>query len=225
VLIDLVIDGEDALVVGQGREAEFKIMRALDAGARVTAVGARFSGKARKAAAKRKGRARLVTQEPDVATVMKMEEEVAPKVVFISTEDESLDEALVEALRRGAAHRPLICVVDRPRFNDFNMPALGRVGDIRVAVSTGGRSPAMAARVRDKVERVITKEDVLQVRLQADLRGAVRRRLKDHESRREFVRAVLGDKNVSALMRAGRYDDAKRRAEAILETVGKPRQS
>jgi siroheme synthase-like protein len=139
-----------------------------------------------------------------------------PKVVFISTGNPGLDEELSEAVRahgRGA----LICVVDEPRLNDFNMPAIAMIGDIRVGVSTGGRSPAMAAILRGKIEKVVTRQDVLQVRLQGHIRKESRKRLKDAASRKEFAYKVIRDRRIGALLRRNDYAGARRRAEKMLE--------
>ena len=96
------------------------------------------------------------------------------------------------------------------------MPAVAKVGDIRVAISTGGMSPAMASVIRKRVERLITRRDVLQVRLQAYLRRATRKRLPDPAQRRRFVYGVIDDEKIGELLRTNRYEEARRLAMRIL---------
>ena len=108
-------------------------------------------------------------------------------------------------------------MVDEPGLNDFNMPAIARKGDIRVGVSTGGKSPAMAAILRDKIEEVITPADVLQVRLQGYIRKEARKRLKDAASRKEFAYRVIMDRSIGALLRKKDYQEARKLAEEMLE--------
>lgn len=52
-----------------------------------------------------------------------------------------------------AAHRAgvLVNVEDRPELCDFQSVAELRRGDLLLAVSTGGRSPGLAARIRDRL--------------------------------------------------------------------------
>jgi len=57
-----------------------------------------------------------------------------------------------EAQSRGA----LCNVVDVPERCDFYYPAVVRRGDLQVAISTGGQSPALAQRLRREVERQLT---------------------------------------------------------------------
>ena len=143
-------------------------------------------------------------------------DETDPKVVFISTGRPELDEELSKAVRTAHRGAPLVCVVDEPRLNDFNMPAMAKIGDIRVGVSTGGRSPAMAGLLRGKIEKVITQQDVLQVRLQGYIRKESRKRLKDAASRKEFAYKVIRDRRIGALLKKKDYSGARRLAEEML---------
>ncbi len=158
----------------------------------------------------------MISAEPTKELVLRTVQETQPRVVFISTGKPELDEELSGAIRSRYGRGSLVCVVDEPRLNDFNMPAIAKKGDIRIGVSTGGRSPAMAGVLRRKIEKVITRQDVLQVRLQGHIRKASRTRLKDAGSRREFVYKVMLDKKVGALLKKEKYAEARRLAEKML---------
>jgi precorrin-2 dehydrogenase / sirohydrochlorin ferrochelatase len=217
MLIDIVLAGEQTLIVGEGKEPEYKAFKLLDAKARITVVGESFTDGLRRMASKSKGQVSLISAKPTREIVMKAVKEKDPKVVFISTGNPRLDEELSEAVRATYGRAALICVVDEPRLNDFNMPAIAMIGDIRVGVSTGGRSPAMAAVLRGKIEKVVTRQDVLQVRLQGYIRKECRKRLKDAASRKEFAYRVIRDRRIGALLRKNDYAGARKRAEEMLE--------
>jgi siroheme synthase (precorrin-2 oxidase/ferrochelatase) len=239
MLVDLILDGRHALVVGDGIEPEFKTVKLLDSRAIVTVIGENFTPGLQRMAFRKHGRVRLVSARPTVKTVLEKVEEIEPVVVFISTGDPELDEELSGAIRkrtermregaRGgeAPHRPgrdgapasaspLICAVDEPWLNDFNMPAIAKRGDIRVGVSTGGKSPAMAGTLRRRIEEIITEEDVLQVRLQGYIRRASRKWLRDAASRKELVYKIIHDEKIGRLLRKEKYEAAKERAERLL---------
>jgi siroheme synthase-like protein len=217
MLIDIVLVGKQALIVGEGKEPEFKTLRLLEAEAEVTVIGESFTVGLRKTAARSRGRVSLVSARPTRELVLRAVQEKEPRVVFISTGRPELDEELAGAVRGAPGKARLVCVVDEPRLNDFNMPALARIGDVRIGVSTGGMSPAMAAILRDKVEKVVTQRDVLLVRLQGHIRKESRKRLKDAVSRKEFAYKVIRDRRLGALLKKGDYAGAKALAERMLE--------
>jgi precorrin-2 dehydrogenase/sirohydrochlorin ferrochelatase len=216
MLIDFVLTGEHTLIVGEGQEPEFKALKLLDGEAKVTVVGRSFTDGLRSLASRKKGKVSLILAEPTKALVLRTIREKEPRVVFISTGRREVDEELSRAVRGRYGRAILICVVDEPRLNDFNMPAIAKMGDIRIGVSTGGKSPAMAGVLRRKIEKVITRQDVLQVRLQGYIRKVSRTRLRDAASRKEFAYRVIGDKTVGALLKKEKYAEARRRAEKML---------
>jgi siroheme synthase-like protein len=215
LLIDLGLGGKEVLIVGGGEEAEFKARLLLDSGAKVTVIGDGLTPGLVKMGKSR--RVKIGRSQLEVGGVRRALEELRPRVVFLSTGDDALDERLAEVARDAGA---LVCVRDRPRLNDFNMPAIAKVGRVRVGISTGGRSPAMASVLRKRVEELIRPEDVLQVKLQEELRRTSRDYLRTPESRKRFVYRVIGDKEIGALLKRGEYARAKRRAERLLVEAG-----
>ena len=74
---------------------------------------------------------------------------------FAATDDRALNAAVAdEARRRGI---PVLAVDDIPNC-DFIAPAVVQRGDLIVAISTGGRSPAFARWARERLEAIVTDE-------------------------------------------------------------------
>ena len=131
--------------------------------------------------------------------------------VFSATDRQGITEAVAaDARRRGV----WVNAADDPRYCDFLLPSVLRRGRLQVAVSTGGASPALAARVRRDLESYFTPEyeDLV------DLAAEVRRELRAGGSRApaSFWRAAL-DADVRHLLADGRRADAKAR---LLERLG-----
>jgi len=96
---------------------------------------------------------------------------------------------------------------------DFILPAVVRRGDLQIAVSTGGRSPALARWVREDLERRLPAEYGALLALVADLRQELRRAGVTVPPER-WQRAV--DDEVLARLRAGDPAGARRRLRAAL---------
>src|ERR1700730_6863853 len=112
MLIDIVLAGEQTLIVGEGKEPEYKASKLLDAKANVTVVGECFTDGLRKMASKSKGQVSLTSARPTREIVLRAVQEKDTKVLFISTGNPKLDEELSEAVRVTFGRAALICVVD-----------------------------------------------------------------------------------------------------------------
>jgi precorrin-2 dehydrogenase/sirohydrochlorin ferrochelatase len=62
------------------------------------------------------------------------------------------DEA-ADLARRARSQGVLVNVEDRPEFCDFHVPAIVRRGDLALTVSTSGRAPGLARRLREWLEQ------------------------------------------------------------------------
>ncbi|HEY0581717.1 MAG TPA: NAD(P)-dependent oxidoreductase, partial [Chloroflexota bacterium] len=93
-------------------------------------------------------------------------------LAFAATDDRALNARVARDARDAAI--PVLAVDDVPNC-DFIAPALVRRGDVTIAISTSGRSPAVARRTREKLERALPPfwGDLL------DVAAAARERLGD----------------------------------------------
>lgn len=70
-------------------------------------------------------------------------------LVFAATDNRTINEAVV----RACAERGIACnCADAPKDSSFIVPALVEQGNIAIALSTGGGSPALARKIRSDLE-------------------------------------------------------------------------
>jgi precorrin-2 dehydrogenase/sirohydrochlorin ferrochelatase len=116
-----------------------------------------------------------------------------------------------------------VYAADDPQFSDFSYTSIINIeGILQVAISTYGKSPIMARKVRIKLERIlyriIKKSDIENTKLQEFARVAAKTRLKTTEKRKEFLYSLIRDKNIQCLINENRVEDAK---TATLELLNK----
>jgi precorrin-2 dehydrogenase/sirohydrochlorin ferrochelatase len=134
--------GRKCVVVGAGTVAVAKIEGLLLCGADVLVVSPRAVPGIQRLA--RTGR--LVWRRRAFSR-----RDVQGKFLAIAATDSSKTN---EAVFRACAARGVLCnSVDDPEHCDFIYPAVARRGPLQIAISTGGRSPALAARLRRELER------------------------------------------------------------------------
>src|SRR5262249_6834865 len=103
--------------------------------------------------------------------------------------------ALNERIFRDAERRATFCTVaDVPELCNFILPAVHREGAIAVAVSTGGASPALAKRLRDRIAQIVRPEHAdLAEELRA-MRPAVKERFQSYEERRDYFEEIIRER-------------------------------
>lgn len=143
----LKLDGRRALVVGAGRVGEPKIRSLLRAGADVRVVAPRATPRVQAWA--RQGRIDWAAR-PFAARDLR-----GALLAIAATGSEQVNDRVARLARR---LRIPVNVVDDPDRCDFYYPAVVRRGPLVVAISTGGRSPAVARRVRQHLQRFLTPE-------------------------------------------------------------------
>ena len=145
----LDLRGRRCLVVGGGSIAERKARALLDSGARLRVVSPVLTPAlaALAAAGHIEHRARPF-RPADVRGCA---------LAIAATGRAAVDRAVATAARAG---RVLVNAVDRPALCDVILPSVLQRGELQIAVSTGGRSPALAREIRRRLEPLFGDEYV-----------------------------------------------------------------
>ncbi len=158
-LINLVVDGRLAVVVGAGNIASRKVSDLLQAGAEVRVVAPEACAEIEERASAGRVALRRVSYTAD---------ELAGAFVAIAATD---DEELNARISHDAQSLGIpVNVVDRPALCTFTLPAVVRRGDLTIGVSTEGRCPALASVMREDLERSFGPECAELVNLMSGLR-------------------------------------------------------
>ena len=137
----LKLEGRPCLVVGAGTVAEGKIGSLLLAGATVRVVAPQAN-----AAVLEWARTGVIRWEAREFSPLDLDN------VFLVIAATSSNE-VNESVFREAQRRDVLCnVVDHPQHCDFYYPAVVRRGQLQIAISTAGESPALAQRLRRELE-------------------------------------------------------------------------
>jgi precorrin-2 dehydrogenase/sirohydrochlorin ferrochelatase len=108
-------------------------------------------------------------------------------LVVAATSNQSVND---EVYREAQSRRALCNVVDVPDRCDFYYPAVVRRGDLQVAISTGGSSPALAQRLRREFERQLSPVYAGWIERLGNFRKELFSRRMDPEKRRVLLRSA-----------------------------------
>jgi len=144
-----------------------------------------------------------------------------PFLVMATTDDKQLNRKIVEKAKK---MRCYVYAADDPEVSDFSHPSVINIEDtIQIAISTGGKSPAMARKLRIQAEKVfkkiVNKEDIYQIKLQQIARNAAKKKIPTQKERKIFLYSVLNDKKIKQLIKDEKLQKAQNRAMLMLRQL------
>lgn len=142
--VNLVLDGRQCLVVGGGNVARRKVEGLMACGARVRVVAPWIESGLRLLADVAFDERRWQAEDLDGVWL-----------VIAATDDPAVNAAVYDAGQRAGIW---VNGADDPANCSFTLPSVVRRGDLQVAVSTGGRSPALSTWLRRRIEGEIGPE-------------------------------------------------------------------
>ena len=206
VFLDL--RGRRAVVIGGGAVAEQKVHGLVGAGAHVTVVSTdvtpALGALARRNAIEHK---RRPYRRGDLKGAW---------LAIAATDDRGTNGAVwAEAEQLGVP----VNAVDDLEHCSFIAPAVHREGDITVAVSTAGKSPALAVRLRQRIARLVGRAEARLCELLGELRPGLAERVPDTPARTALWYRIV-DSDVIDFVRRGDVEGARRRIDELVSRLG-----
>lgn len=172
----LEVDKTRCLVIGGGAIAERKVEALLAAGGDVTLISPELTTALHdlEAAGRLTVRQRSY-QRGDLDTV---------SLVIAATDDPTLQRQIAE----DAKQADILCnIVDQPALCSFIVPAVVQQGDLTIAVSTSGASPALAKKLRQDLAEQFGPEYALALRLLRRIRERLRHEQHSAQDRQRLL--------------------------------------
>ena len=114
--------------------------------------------------------------------------EAVPALVILAEKDHPENEHWAAHFRsRGV----MVNVADRPELCDFRFPSLIVRGDVSLGIATNGRSPALAALLRRRIEKSLPEELEAIAEAAAQLTLELRKTIPDPQERTKVLRERL----------------------------------
>ncbi|MCI5146556.1 MAG: bifunctional precorrin-2 dehydrogenase/sirohydrochlorin ferrochelatase [Candidatus Electrothrix sp. AR3] len=180
--ICLNIKGQLCTVVGGGVVAERKVLALLEAEARVRIISPALTKPLTELATEGS-----ITWLPRRYCRDDLDQAF---LVFAATDKREVQE---EVRRDASKAGILINVTDAPEQSEFHVPAVIRQGDLTLTVSTNGKSPALAAKIRKQLTKNYGPEYAVLLHLMAQLREQVLAGDCENEERKILFQNILHD--------------------------------
>ncbi len=199
------IQDKKCLVVGGGEVALRKTQTILEHGANVVCVSPAFCTELNTLS--ERGTIRTVRREYESQDLDDV------YLVIAATDDAEVNEKVATEARK---KKVLINVVDKPYLSDFIVPSYFRRGDIIVAVSTSGRSPALARKIKSELAGELKPEYAQLALIASDVRDELKKN--GVEVSAERWQQALDLDSLAELIKTGRNKEAREIMLARLNT-------
>jgi len=196
---------QPCVVIGGGKIAEGKVEGLLDAQAQVTVISPHLTARLHDLAETK--------QITYLARLYQPGDLTGAFMVICATDQTEINH---EVWQEATANQQLVNVVDdTPRCN-FIAPSILRKGDLTIAISTSGKAPALAVRLKERFQRELGPEYERFLALAAELREPLARHVPDFETRKALWYELVDSEILEALARG---DESSAR-EIISQVVG-----
>ena len=207
MIVDLNLAGKNVIVIGGGIEGVRKVKGLLGQNCKITVISERLNSYLEELAQQKK--IEIVKMKIKDANILDNYHNIF--LVLAATDNKELNRKIVE---KGRAMMSFVYAADDPPVSDFSYASIINIeGIMQIAISTFGKSPIMARRLRIKAERIlrrtIKQSDIENTKLQEFVRMAARSKIKTVLERKRFLYSIIKDKTIQNLINENKIDEAK----------------
>ena len=213
LIVDLNLKGNLVIVVGGGDEGYKKVNSLLTQDCKILLISDKVNTQLSNFIKQKKIKFKK-TKLKDANFLSKYK----PFLVMATTNDRQLNRKIIQKAKKMKCY---VYASDDPEVSDFAHPSVINIEDtVQIAISTGGKSPAMARRLKLQTEKIfkkiIKKEDIYQIKLQQIARERAKKTIPTQIERKKYRYSVLNDKTIKQLIKDNNLKKAQQRAMLML---------
>ena len=213
MIVDLNLQNKKIVIVGGGNEAQKRINSLLKQKCDITIIADSINSQITKLIKTKK--IKVIKQK---VTDTKFISKLKPNLIITTTDDRKVNQKIINAAKKKGI---TVYSSDNPEDSDFSNPAIIDFENmIQIAIFTGGKSPIMSKKIKEKSEKalrkIITKEDIVQIKIQKIARKLAKDCISTQEQRRDCLRSIISDNEIDQLIKDGQVKKAEKRAITIL---------
>lgn len=197
--IYLDLKGKNCLIIGGGQVAERKVENLLNYEVNIKLVSPEVENRIREWS--RQGIINWIAREFEKADLE------GTYLVFVATDDGKVNRRAAELCRQKGI---MVNAVDDPPNCDFFIPSIIRHKSLVVAISTEGKSPLFARKLREQLENTITPVYGEFVEMLGEYRSIIKEAIPDINKRKVVFQQLI-DSDVLDLLKAGEEEKARER--------------
>jgi precorrin-2 dehydrogenase/sirohydrochlorin ferrochelatase len=215
MIINLNLENKKIIVIGGGSEAEKRIKSLLNEKCEIIVISDSINEAISKLV-----KTKQVKLKKQKIENMKFISELKPSLIITTTNDKKINQKIINYAKK---KKIIAYSSDNPEDSDFsNASIIDYEKMIQIAIFTGGQSPVMSKKIKSKAEnvlkKVISKEDIIQIKIQKISRKLAKEIIPTQLQRKECLKSIMNDNHIDQLIKDGQIKKAEKRAIEILKT-------
>ena len=215
MIINLNLENKKIIVIGGGSEAEKRIKLLLNEKCEIIVISDSINESISKLV--KTNQVKLKKQKIESIKIIS---ELKPSLIITTTNDKKINQKIINYAKK---KKIIAYSSDNPEDSDFSNAAIIDFEKmIQIAIFTGGQSPVMSKKIKSKAEnvlkKVISKEDIIQIKIQKISRKLAKEIIPTQLERKECLKSIMNDNHIDQLIKDGQIKKAEKRAIEILKT-------
>ena len=213
MIVNLNLQDKTVIVIGGGNEAQKRINSLLKQDCEIIVISDSINSQIKKLV-----KAKKIKFKKQKIQDTKFISKFKPYMIITTTNNKAINQKIISSAKR---NKIITYSSDNPDESDFSNPAIIDFENmIQIAIFTGGRSPAMSKKIKTNAEKIfkkiITKEDIAQIKIQKIARKLAKETIPTQTQRREYLHSIMIDNEIDQLIKDGQMKKAEKRASTIL---------
>jgi len=213
MIVNLNLQDKTIIVIGGGNEAQKRINSLLRQDCEIIVISDSINAYIKKLV-----KAKKIKFKKQKIQDTKFISKFKPYLIITTTNNKAINQKIISSAKR---NKIIAYSSDSPDESDFSNPAIIDFENmIQIAIFTGGRSPAMSKKIKTNAEKIfkkiITKEDISQIKIQKIARKLAKETIPTQTQRREYLHSIMIDNEIDQLIKDGQMKKAEKRANTIL---------
>ena len=214
MIINLNLENKKIIVIGGGSEAEKRIKSLLNEKCEIIVISDSINEAISKLV-----KTKQVKLKKQKIENMKFISELKPSLIITTTNDKKINQKIINYAKK---KKIIAYSSDNPEDSDFSNAAIIDFEKmIQIAIFTGGQSPVMSKKIKSKAEnvlkKVISKEDIIQIKIQKISRKLAKEIIPTQLQRKECLKSIMNDNHIDQLIKDGQIKKAEKRAIEIIK--------
>ena len=214
MIINLNLENKKIIVIGGGSEAEKRIKSLLNEKCEIIVISDSINESISKLV--KTNQVKLKKQKIES---IKFISELKPSLIITTTNDKKINQKIINYAKK---KKIIAYSSDNPEDSDFsNASIIDFEKMIQIAIFTGGQSPVMSKKIKSKAEnvlkKVISKEDIIQIKIQKISRKLAKEIIPTQLQRKECLKSIMNDNHIDQLIKDGQVKKAEKRAIEIIK--------